>query len=353
MSNQPKNTSSNEVDIIQLFNYFSNGIKSFFTAIGKLFLSLGKLIMMLLLFVQKHFIKFVLVLIVGFIAGWFIDSKKTVQYSGAMVVEPNYDSTEELYNQIHYFNTLAINKDSVLLANELAITTKEAKAILRISIEDYIDRNEKVNLFDEFVRTLDTTAQRSISFEEYEKNFNPLNATFHKISIITTNPFIPNKIENSLVKSINENPYFDTKFITENKILDFQDTLLKNQIQTIDSFQKAYRISMLEAASNPSNPSTNINLSSGNKSEDKEESLLRLEDEIKVKLIDVIEAKGRMKEPINIVSSFPKKVSKTQELTRKFVFFIPLILITITLLVFVLIEINKGLKRYKELNHSK
>ena len=190
MSNQQpvnSNSSSEEVDLGQLFQMIGNGFKKFFNFIGNIFKGIFKIIIHFLLFIQKHFIMFAIAGVVGLAIGVYLDIIKEPKYISTMVVEPNFNSVQQLYNNVNFYNELAISEDSTALAEALDITRSEAGHIKMFSVESYSDENQKVQLFDKFVRSLDTTTQKAIDMEKYLLNFNSLDARFHTISVTATN----------------------------------------------------------------------------------------------------------------------------------------------------------------------
>ena len=84
----------------------------------------------------------------------------------------------------------------------------EAATIKEFRVESYSDENQKIQLFDKFVTSLDTTTQKTLDMKSYLKNFNSLDARFHTISVTATNNNIAKKIQPSIISSISRNEYF-------------------------------------------------------------------------------------------------------------------------------------------------
>ncbi len=176
-----------------------------------------------------------------------------------MVVEPNFNSAQQLYNNIGFYNELAEAKDSVALAEALDISVSEAASIKKMTVESYADENQKVQLFDKFVRSLDTTTQKAIDMENYLKNFNSIDARFHTITMIATNNSIAKNVQPTIINSIARNTYFQLQQSINDKNLDLQDSIYKKQLVEIDSLQQLYKRVMEKEAENPLQ-GTNINL---------------------------------------------------------------------------------------------
>ena len=126
---QPTNSSSSsseEVDLGQLFQLIGNGFKKLFRFIGNIFKGIFHTIILFLLFLQKHFIKFTVAAVVGLALGIYLDMIKTPKFISTMVVEPNFNSVQQLYNNVNFYNELAAAEDSTALAEALDVSVSEA-----------------------------------------------------------------------------------------------------------------------------------------------------------------------------------------------------------------------------------
>src|SRR5690606_24121024 len=128
--------------------------------------------------------------------------------------------------------------------------------------ESYSDENQKVQLFDKFVRSLDSTTKKAIDMENYLKNFNSMDARFHTISVTATNNTVAKKIQPSIIKSISRNEYFQLQQSISDQNINLQDSLYKKQLMEVDSLQQLYKRVMVKEAEKPMQ-GTNINLGEG------------------------------------------------------------------------------------------
>ena len=99
MAEQAKNTGSDEIDLGQLFQLIGRGFQRLFDFIASIFKGLFHILIAILLFAQKNFIILVAAVIVGAVGGYFADQYKTPEYISKMVVEPNFNSVQQLYNR--------------------------------------------------------------------------------------------------------------------------------------------------------------------------------------------------------------------------------------------------------------
>lgn len=343
----PQPQPSEEVDLGQLFKLIGKAFDRFFRFIASIFIGIFRFIILFLLFLQKHFIKFAIVGVVGLAIGIYLDLNKKTTYISSMVVEPNFNSVQQLYNNVDFYNELASAQDSTALAEAFNISKNEAASIKGFKVESYSDENQKVQLFDKFVRSLDTTTQKTINMKAYLENFNSLDARFHTVSVIATNNNIAKKIQPSIISSISRNDYFSLQKNISDINIELQDSIYKKQINEIDSLQLLYKRVMLKEADR-SIDGTNINLGENGTKDNKELSLINKMDELKSSLVRLNEERANKSSILNVISDFPRKGVKVKGILKSYKFLIPSILLGLTFLVLLLISLNTYLKNYKK-----
>ncbi|WP_026810889.1 hypothetical protein [Arenibacter latericius] len=343
----PQNSSSDEIDLGQLFQLIGNGLKKLFLFIGNIFKGIFHVIVLFLLFLQRHFLKFVITGVIGLALGIYLDMTKEPRYLSTMVVEPNFNSVQQLYNNINFYNELAEAKDSIALAEALDISVKEASYISKFEVESYSDENQKVQLFDKFVRSLDSTTKRAIDMQNFLKNFNSLDARFHTISVIATNNTVAKKIQPSIIGSISRNEYFQLQQNISDQNINLQDSLYKKQLMEVDSLQQLYKRVMVKEAEKPMQ-GTNINLGQGEGKENKELALITQVERLKENLVLLNEERANKSSILNVISAFPRRGVEVKGIFNSNKFRIPFAFIVITLLVLSLLELNSFLKNYKK-----
>lgn len=342
-----KQKPSEEVDLGQLFNAIGRLFDRFFRFIGRIFTGLFGVLLLFLFFIQKHFIKLLAVFVIGFIVGAILDMKKEPQYISSMVIEPNFNSVQQLYNNVGFYDELAKAKDSISLSEALNITTKEALSIKKFSVESYSDENQKILLFDRFVRSLDSTTKKTIDLKDYLKNFNSFDARFHTISVTATDNTIAKKIQPAIISSISNNSYFNLQKDISDSNIKLQDSLYNKQISEIDSLQLLYKRVMLKEAER-SIQGTNISLGENGVQNNKELSLLNKMEDLKLGLVELNKERGNKSSILNVISDFPRKGVHDKAVLKSYKFLIPSLLLGITALVLLLLSLNKYLKNYKK-----
>ncbi|WP_166959968.1 hypothetical protein [Yeosuana marina] len=348
MSNEvPQPQQSEEVDLGQLFKLIGNAFNRFFQFIASIFKGIFHTIILFLLFIQKHIIKLAIVGFIGLAIGFYLDSNKTPVYISTMVVEPNFNSVQQLYNNVNFYNELANAGDSTALAEALNISKKEAATIKEFKVESYSDENQKVQLFDKFVRSLDTTTQKTIDMKSYLENFNSFDARFHTVSVIATDNGIAKKIQPTIINSISRNGYFNLQKEISDTNIKLEDSLYRKQITEIDSLQLLYKKVMLKEADRPME-GTSISLGENGGKENKELALINKMEQLKNGLVELNEERANKSSILNVISDFPRKGVKVKGILKSYKFLVPASLLVLTLLILSLLSLNTYLKNYRK-----
>lgn len=276
-----------------------------------------------------------------------MDSIFPEKYISKMVVEPNFNSVQQLYNNIAFYNDLADAKDSVALATALNITEHEAASVEEIFVDSYSDENQKIKLFDKFIKELDTTTIKTIDFENYLKNFNSLDARFHQISVISTNNRVAKKMQPAIINSISVNQYFKLQKEINDDNLTLQEDIYKQQLVEIDSLQSLYRTVMVKEADKPMQ-GTSINMAESGDSRNRELALIQEKDVLKEKLVDLNEERANKSTIINVISDFPTRGVEQKGIWNTYKFKLPMVLLALLLGILALLDLNRFLKTYNK-----
>lgn len=303
------------------------------------------MIMLFLLFVQRNIIIIAAAIIIGGVGGFVLDKVLPENYISRMVVEPNFNSVQQLYNNITFYNDLAKAQDSVALATALNITEHEAATIKEIFTDSYSDENQKIQLFDKFISGLDTTTVKAIDFENYLKNFNSLDARFHQISVISTDNRVAKKAQPAIINSISVNEYFKLQKKINDENLDLQEDIYKKQLIELDSLQSLYRTVMVKEADKPMQ-GTSINMAETGESRSRELALVQEKDVLKEKLVELNEERANKSTIVNVISDFPTRGVEQKGIWNSYKFKLPIILLILVFGVLALLELNSYLKTY-------
>ncbi|UOY08841.1 hypothetical protein L0P88_09860 [Muricauda sp. SCSIO 64092] len=345
MAEQTNKNTSDEIDLGQLFQLIGRGFQKLFNFIGLIFSGIFHAIITFLLFLQKNFVVLAITVIVGAVGGFLADSYKTPMYISKMVVEPNFNSVQQLYNNIDFYNDLAMARDSLTLSRALEISVSEATTIKKVFVDSYSDENQKIKLFDEFIRELDTTTVKALDYQRYLENFNSMDARFHQISIVSTDNSIAKKIQDAIVGSISANDYFKLQKEINDENLDLQEKIYNQQLSEIDSLQQLYKRVLEKEADKPMQ-GTNINLAENGEAQNKELALVQERDILKNRLVSLNLERANKSAILNVISDFPTRGVRIKGIWRSYRFVLPILFLGIVLFVLLLVQLNTFLKKH-------
>lgn len=306
---------SEEVDLGNLFKIIGKGIQNFFNAIGRFFAALYHYLILFLLFIRNNAIKLSLAALIGAIIGLYFDMTSPPVYSSVMIVEPNFNSTQQLYNNCAYYHELVKQKDSTRLAEALGISRKEAAQLKGFYIEPVRNKNEKYEAFSKFLKEVDTALVEDIRVEDFKKGFSNLDYKYHLIKVKSTSNLVFSKLGSPIVNSIGNNPYYKKlKNINEQNLLQNEEVLAKS-LSEMDTLRKIYNeVLITEAKKNETG--TSITLAQGVK---KTEEVELFNESLKLnqELIENNKEKAKSTEILNIVSTFNNIGEKERSIYKK------------------------------------
>jgi len=264
-----------------------------------------------------------------------------------MVVEPNFNSVQQLYNNINFYNELARSGDSVSLGKALGIIPSRAVSIKSFMVDSYTDDNQKIKLFDAFLRTLDTTTQKSINMEAYLEDFNSMDARFHRISVVATDNAIAKEFQTKIIEGIVENSYFEDQLETKTDNIKFQDSIYQKQLVELDSLQLLYKRVMLKEAEKPLQ-GTSISMADTGTSVNKEMAIINERNTVKNAIVALNVEKVNKTNVVNVISNFPDRGAKEKGFLKSYKLLLPSVLVLGVFIFYALLGISRYLERYKK-----
>ena len=334
-----------EVDLGSLFKVIGKGFKNLFNAIGQVFQAIFHYLVLFLLFLRANALKLGIAIFIGAIIGLYLDLTLPKQYSSTMIVEPNFKSAQQLYQNISFYHELVKQKDSNLLAQTFNISVNEASKLKGFYIEPIKNEIEKYELFNDFIEEVDTTTIKNVNINEFRNSFTDFDYKYHKIKIRAISNSVYEKLSSPIVNSIQNNSYFNNqKRINDLNLLQNEKVLLKSLVE-VDTLRKIYNEVLITEAKK-SELGTNITLAQGAKKTNElelfDESLKLNED-----LIDNNKDKAKTTEIINVISTFTKVGVREREIQKKMTFVLG-VAFGLFMLVFILLkQLNSYLVNYK------
>ncbi|MGJ5643011.1 hypothetical protein [Formosa sp. S-31] len=351
-SNLPPNqqNSSEEVDLIVLFNYIGKGFSNFFNFIGRLFKGLFKAFIYTLKPIVNYAKIFAIVMAVLALIGFFVDKKRPVVYSSSMLVKPYYDSKYQLVNNIDYYNSLLENEDYTNISRIFGVDENTAKSIKYFEVEPGPEsESDRLLEYEEFLSSADSATANNFTYEKYLEGRDIYSSKIFKINVEALKNNIFQNLEKGLSTTF-ENKYSQTLMKKKNQLLEFQEKNLYGSLSKIDSLQKVY-ISVLEEESK-SQSRKGVTIGDGltfekDKSVTKEYELFNREVQLRHQLVELEEE--RLKEDVlfDVVSGFQEVGYKSSKIYKRYLLVLPILGFIIFYVLIAASKIFKFIKSYE------
>ncbi|MFD1615858.1 hypothetical protein [Gelatiniphilus marinus] len=349
---QPKQ--SDEVDLGQLFKLIGNAFERFFKFIGSILNSLFLAFVWIVFFLKKHFIKFVIAGIVGVALGILLEKTSEPIYKSYITVKQNYNTGENLYNAISYYNDLVEQHDISTLESVLGIKQEELSSIIDFEIESIISENQKIKEYDAYLKTLDSTVAATVDYESFLNNDKDYNHQYQQITIKAKerNSFSP--VFNKIIENINSNPYFKREQDKDINELKAQALAINTSLIKSDTLLTVYQKAIIKAAENNNNSQARITIDNQDTgSSTKEFELYSKDLGLREKLVEIERQIADKQNIIEITSSKQDSgsIDNRKEILGQLVglkTYYALILLIVTFLILISFDFIKFLGRYKD-----
>ncbi len=337
-------TNEEEVDLGSLFILIGKGFSKLFNFIGGIFKGIFHFFILVLLFFKTNALKISLAVLLGAAIGSFKEFKKNPTYASDLLVAPNFKSTQQLYNNVNYFNDLVKQKDTLGLAKTFNLDIETAASLKKFSIEPVNNKNDIINSYNSFTESVDTTAIKSYSFEDFKEAFTELDYRIHKISVISEKNDVFLKLDDVILSSVTNNDYFKKLKKLTNENLNRTDSVYRKSLSQVDSLRKVYMQVMIEEAKKTT-AGTSIDLGGQNRTT-KELELFEKNKSINADLGDIALKKANSYEIINVISNFQPIGYEVKGITKNYISLLGILGGALMVLFLLFNKINKYLNNY-------
>lgn len=343
-TNQSKN--EEEVDLGSLFIIIGKGFSKFFNFIGSIFKGIFHFIVSVLIFLKKNNIKIIIAGGIGLLVGIFLEVNKPTTYGSEMLVEPNFKSTRQLYNNVNYYNDLVKQKDTLSLQKTFAIDKASAASLKKFEIEPLKIDNDVINAYDNLILSIDTLTIKSYEYKDFKNSFTDYDYKVHKITVIAERSDVFERLDDVIISSIVNNKYFNRLKVLTNENLNRTDSVYRQNLSQIDSLRKVYMQVLLDEAKKTSS-GTSIDLG-GEKKTTKEIELFDTNRKINTDLRGIANEKARKYEVINVLSNFQPVGYEIKGVTENYAFLLGVLGAGLMIIFLLLVQLNKYLNNYKK-----
>ena len=341
-----QNNHEEEVDLGSLFVIIGKGFSKIFNFIGNIFRGIFHGIISVLLFLRSNLLKIVIAALLGGTLGFFIEVRKVDAFESDLILEPNFKSTRQLYENINYYNNLVKQADTVAIEKVFDLDKISAASLNEFRIEPVIIDSDIINAYDDLLLSVDSLTIKSYDYLDFEKSFTKYDYRYHKVTVSAKKNDVFNKLSNVIISSVEKNAYFNRLKVLTNENLNRTDSLYRENLIEIDSLREVYMRVMIAEADKQSN-GTNIDLG-GQNSTAKELELFAVNKEINEDLQEISLEKATQYEVINVLSNFQPIGAKIKGVTNNYAFLLTGFGAGCMILFLLLIKLNRYLNSYEK-----
>ncbi len=222
--NMENNGQSEEIDL----GYF-------FGQIGYFFRKCVKGLFMVLAFYIKYVIITIILIIVGFLLGFYLDETAKKSYINEVIVIPNFESADYLYSKVEEMNSKIQLDDKDYLKDILG---KNNELLKDIKIEPIIDIYRYISQSDINLRIFEALSENQEMDEFLENMTTAKHYKYHKMTFSTRGEN-PEAIINAVLENFNQNAHFKKYQIVGIENTQFRIQENSQMIAQVDSIIKA------------------------------------------------------------------------------------------------------------------
>jgi len=297
-----KQPQEEEIELGSLFVLIGKGFSAILKAVQQLLSFFFHVLITILLFVKKQVVKLSIAVVIGGLVGGFLEMDKAQKFGADALVQPNFESVQQLYNNIGYYEDLIQQKDTFLLAKTFAISVEEAAAIKKFEITPVENSSDLLSSYDEFLNSVDSLSVKKYTFSMFKKSFTTTDYKQHTIHVEAEKNNVFQKLEGVIIAEVVANKHFEKAKQLTNENLHRTNASLQENLAQVDSLRKMYLQTML-AESKKVTTGTSIAFG-GDKNTFKEIELFETSREINEELKEVSKALSQKTAVVNVLSSF-------------------------------------------------
>ena len=345
-TNQKKE--SEEVDLLQLFNFFESKVKSLLKILFKILESIFNVFINFLKILQANFIKISISVIVAFVVGTAYDMYRPKVFKSKMMVKPMYNSKYQLFTNIDYYNALIRTKAIDKLSKVFEITTEEAKSLKGFEMTPGPENeNEKIRAYDDFIKSLDSSTAKMVDYEQFIDQMSVYNSSLYEIKVRSSQKDIFLKLLPGFTKT------FETEYSKENKkkqeeIYELKRKSILSSLKSVDSLKSVYVNTLTGAKESRVETIAGQPVIVGEEQvKTKEYELLNLEIRLRNNLSALEEEAIEQKKLFEVISGFQAIGTAEIELLKKMKVILPIATFILMFLGIFGLRFNKFVANYK------
>ena len=345
MSTDQKNNEE-EVDLGSLFVIIERGFSNLFNFIKGIFTGVFNRVIKILIFLKKKFKLIGIAVIIGGVLGGVKEFHKEDLFYSQLMLEPNFKSTRQLYNNVNYYNDLVKQKDTAILQKIFNLEMSVAASLRKFQIQPVQIDSDIINSYNSLILSLDTLSVKSFGYESFKESFTNYDYKFHRITVRAEKNDVFDKLADVIISSVVNNNFFNRIKTITNKNLNRTDSLYRQNLIQVDTLRNVYMKVMIEESKKQTS-GTSIDLG-GQKSKTKEIDLFETNRKINQDLEEIAIKKSTEYDVINIISNFQPIGTKVNFITENYIFLFGVFGGGFMIFWLLLRQLNTYLENYKQ-----
>lgn len=197
MSQNSLNQSDEEIDLGYLFQKIKSAAKSIL-----------KGILNIIIFFWKHKFPLIGLGIIGIALGLYLAKTAERTYVNELLIQPNYKSTQYVYDKVDAINYKIDDKDSIFLKE---VFGKNYKKVKGLEIEPVVDVYSLISESDEIQETFKTLFVENGNVSFFEEDINKIAYERHKVRILTKGNKSSEAVTMQFFNYLKSNSFFEKK----------------------------------------------------------------------------------------------------------------------------------------------
>ena len=345
MSTDQKNNEE-EVDLGSLFVIIGRGFSNLFNFIKGIFTGIFHRIISILIFLKNNNIKIGIAAFIGGVLGIFLEVKKVDSYEAELLLEPNFKSTRQLYNNVNYYNDLVKQKDTASLQKIFNLDQTVAASLKKFEIAPILTDSDIINSYNSLILSVDTLTIKSYDYKDFKASFTEYDYKFHKVTVNAEKNDVFDKLGDVIISSVVNNNYFNRIKTITNESLNRTDSLYRQNLIQVDTLRNVYMKVMIEESKKQTS-GTSIDLG-GQKSKTKEIDLFETNIKINQDLEKIAIRKSTEYDVINVISNFQPIGTEVKGITKNYGFLLGSLGGALMIFWLLLRQLNTYLENYKQ-----
>ena len=325
----PSNKNNNEeVDLIVFFNLIGNLLNKVYIFISSVVKAVFSFIISALKVVVNGWKVILGVLLLAYVAGYFLDKSKVDVYTSDMLVTPYSGSKFQLVTNIGYYNALIASRDYDALSKIFNAegNNVDVKSLLSFKIEPGPEtENDRVLQYQNFARQLDSFAFNKTSYDEFIENRSIFTGDVFLITAKSTKKDVFKELEDGINVAFNTE-YSRTKRRRDSVYYELEKDNIKSALKRVNELQTIYIDVLQKDAENLTSSFRVGELPlTQEKPDTKEYELLTKELELRNNLRGLEEKRITQDVLVDVISSFQQVGNKVTVWYKSYTTIIPIL----------------------------